>query len=163
MGKGVKWTWQGALGPLAIPTRAPPGPQVALPRHQSMGAPPEAMTSVHSMMVWWMAEIGWPWIHGPIVIHSGASNRLTNRLPNRILTCVASKTTIGSQLEPDDQEAVHPRAGRHPLAPPDALDAPPTSWLPTSTPSLYTINRGCGAQWRSAPFNSKLSKLLLAF
>ena len=30
-------------------------------------------------------------------------------------------------------------------------------------PCLYTINRGCGAQQKDAPFISKLSKLLLAF
>ena len=30
-------------------------------------------------------------------------------------------------------------------------------------PSLYTINRGCGAWWKDAPFISKPSKILLAF
>ena len=36
-------------------------------------------------------------------------------------------------------------------------------YLQIPLPSLYTINSGCGARCRSAPFIFKLSKLLLAF
>ena len=41
--------------------------------------------------------------------------------------------------------------------------APPTSYATLSTPTASRhYKRGCGAQWRSAPFISKLSKLLQA-
>jgi hypothetical protein len=72
------WTWESSgrgRGPwahLAVPL----GPLVALPHHQSMEDTPKAMPSVHSMLVWSKAEIGWPWIHEPIVIHLGGSNQL---------------------------------------------------------------------------------------
>jgi hypothetical protein len=65
----------------------------------------------------------------------------------------------------EDRKAVEWRAARCPLAPPDTQVTPSTSWLPTSTLSLYTINMGCGARWRvphsipSSPSFSKLSSL----
>jgi len=37
------------------------------------------------------------------------------------------------------------------LGRPAPKSPPPTSWLPTSTPMPpYTINRGCGAQWKTS-------------
>jgi hypothetical protein len=47
--------------------------------------------------------------------------------------------------------------------PPNDQGPQPTSWLPTNTLlPPYTINRGSGARWRSAPLISKLSRLLHA-
>ena len=86
----------------------------------------------------------------------GSFHQLTNHHTSRISPCVGFTTDLEEQPAPLDAKAVHPRAGA-PLP-------PSTSWLP-QVPSmpLYTINRGCGPQWKESPFIFELSKLLLAF
>ena len=59
---------------------------------------------------------------------------LTNRLTSQVSPCAGFTTDLEEQPQHYDAMAVHPRAGRHPLAPPDALGPPSTQPLPTNTP-----------------------------
>jgi hypothetical protein len=89
---------------------------------------------------------------------------LTNQLPIQISTCVVLVIDLEEQPWCYDAMAVDLRAGRCPPYASEclrvAINLPATYKYPMP---LYTINRGCGAWWKNAPFISKLSKLLLAF
>jgi len=100
MDTGDKWMWQRAMGPLG---------HAAQPHK---GAARGAKWPCHVIDPWELLQKqckastqcslidGQEWmalIHGPIVIHLGGSNRLTNRRPTRILTCDGFTTAIGSQ------------------------------------------------------------------
>ena len=102
-----------------------------------------------------------PWSH---CHRLGSLHRLTNRHTCRISPCADFTTDLEEQPAPLDAKAVHPRAARCPTA----VAQHPKSSTDLATAykyhmPLYTINRGYGARWRSAPFISKISKLLLAF
>jgi hypothetical protein len=127
-------------------------PQVALPRHRSVEVAPEAMPSIDSTRFQPMDKMELTQIHWPTVIGLEASNQPPNRPPIQIFTRATPTTAFWSQPEPEDQDAVHPRADRRPLA---------AAWRPRVAtnllaaykyPSLYTINRGYEAWWRGAPF-----------
>ena len=99
-----------------------------------------------------------PWAH---CHRLGAS---PTDLPAKFHHVLSSQPSLRSNQHPWMQRRCIQGPAGALLPPPGALGPPPTLPLPTNTlPSLYTINSGCGARWRSAPFNSKLSKLLLAF
>ena len=150
-----------------VPLRRRADPQVTpwhLPCHRSMGAAPQALPCIDLSWFQPMAKMKLTRIHRPTIIDLGGSNHLPNRPTVWISPCAIQVTTIGSQSAPLDAKAVHPRADQRPYATAWRPLWPSTSLLPTSTPMpLYAINRGCGAQWKGAPFISKLSKLLLAF
>jgi hypothetical protein len=114
--------------------------------------------------VWSTNKIYSQWIHGPIVIHLELSTDLPTDFMPEFWHVLPLQLPLGANQccrivrrwngGPSD---AFPRS-------PGTQVTPLTSLLPTSTPMpLYTINRGCGAQWKDAPFISKLSKLLLAF
>ena len=89
----------------------------------------------------------------------------TNRLPIQVSPCAVQITAIGSQPMPQDQEVVEWRAKQ---CPPQAARRPshlhrPPSYLQVPPRPPYTINRGCGARWKTSHLVlviSKLSKLL---
>ena len=90
---------------------APPCPH---PRQRSVGWLLHCLTSVHFMSVQAMDEICSPWIHGPIVIHLEAINRLWNCHLDQIFARAGKGTDFGGQSRLNDAMAVHRRAGRRP-------------------------------------------------
>ena len=131
-----------------------PGCLVALPHHRSMGAGPQASSSVHLMSVWTKGQDGValdPWVH-----------RQTWRPPTDLGIDFLSKSSHMTASQPPLRANEHHRIKRRwNGALPGAQGTPTDLLARLQVPRmpLYTINRGCGARWRSAPFISMLSKL----
>jgi hypothetical protein len=127
-----------------VPPRRRPTPQVALPCHWSVGETLQGLSSVYSMSVWSIVEIGLPWIYGPIVIHLEELHRLNNRHSIQIFSCAINITAFEEQPRHYDQVAVHLRVGRCPLASPNAQGTPhhPTCCLQVPPLPLHTIKGG---------------------
>ena len=160
-------TWAHRAAPPS-PTWAPLGPTKChlgtLPHQWSVGATPEAMSSVDSSRFAPMDEMELTQIHWP----PSYTWRLQSTLELPYRPSFGMCWLHNRHWEPANTIGCKGGASKGRSTPlchrsvPSCLHRPPC-YLQIPPMPLYTINRGCGARWKDAPFISKLSKLLLAF
>jgi hypothetical protein len=115
-------TW--AHRPAPFGRRSAPQVPWHLPRHQSMGATPQALPCVDLSQFASMVMM----IHGSTIIDLEPSNRPPNHFTGQIFARAAFATTFGSQPRPYDRKAVKSRADQRPTY---------AAWRPTfTTPPL---------------------------
>ena len=90
-----------------------------------------------------MVKTELPWIHGPIVIDLEELHRLNHRLLDQIFARAILVTAFGILSRPYDAMAMHPTAGRRPMASLGGQVSSTNSLATYKYPQLLgAINRG---------------------